>query len=54
MCGRFFSPSTVERNMNTTTCLALTSERGRSSFSIVFPVENHFKKTWSSSQRAHV
>ncbi|CAN1778997.1 hypothetical protein LINPERHAP1_LOCUS14585 [Linum perenne] len=39
--------------MNTTTCLALTSTGGRSSFSIVCPVRKLFKPTWSSSQRAH-
>ncbi|CAN1347122.1 hypothetical protein LINPERPRIM_LOCUS40990 [Linum perenne] len=40
--------------MNTTMCLALTSERGRSSFSIVYPVEKLLKQTWSSNQWAHV
>ncbi|CAN1325569.1 hypothetical protein LINPERPRIM_LOCUS33537 [Linum perenne] len=53
MCGRFFSPHTVERNMSTTTCLALTLAGGRSSFSIVCLVRELFRQTWSSSQRAH-
>ncbi|CAN1348813.1 hypothetical protein LINPERPRIM_LOCUS41585 [Linum perenne] len=35
-------------------CLALTSKRWKSSFSIVFHVGRLLKKTWSSSQRAHV
>ncbi|CAN1811887.1 hypothetical protein LINPERHAP1_LOCUS26364 [Linum perenne] len=39
--------------MSTTMCLALTSAGGRSSFSIVCPVRELLKQTWSSSQRAH-